>query len=150
MKVTLLLADFAQVVGGKLYIMGGGWSITGPNPSSSAIAGKIEVPWNETNRRHSLKLELLDADYKPVQIPTPGGNAPLVITGEFEVGRPAGLIQGSPLDLPLAFNIGPVPLEPGKRYIWKLTINSSTDKDWEVTFSTRPPGQNPIGSSQIE
>jgi hypothetical protein len=31
-KVTMLLADAAQAVDGKLYILGGGWTITGPDP----------------------------------------------------------------------------------------------------------------------
>jgi len=140
MKVTIMLADFAQAVNGKLYIMGGGWSIAGPQTNPSAIAVKIEVPWNEANRKHSLKLELLDADYRPVLLPTPNGNSPLVISGDFEVGRPAGLLPGTPIDVPLAFNIGPLPLDPGQRYIWKLSINDQAGEDWEVRFSIRPAG----------
>jgi hypothetical protein len=54
--LSVLLADSAQAVGGKLYILGGRWSVTGPGPSASAIALKIEVPWDETNRRHKLLL----------------------------------------------------------------------------------------------
>jgi hypothetical protein len=138
MKVTLMLADFAQAVNGKLYIMGGGWSITGPMPCASALAIKVEVPWNETNHKHNLKLELMDADYHPVLVPTPAGNAPLVISGDFEVGRPPGLIPGSPIDMPFAFNIPPVPLAPGQRYIWKLTIDGTTNDNWQAAFSTRP------------
>jgi hypothetical protein len=137
MKVTLLLADFAQAVNGKLYIMGGGWSIIGPEPTPMAIAIKIEVPWNQTNQKHNVKLELLDADYHEVLVQTPAGNAPLVIGGDFEVGRPPGLIQGTPIDVPYAFNIAPLPLEPGKRYIWKLTIDGDAKEDWQVVFSTR-------------
>ena len=38
MKVTILLADAAQAVEGKLYILGGGWSITGPDPSPMSRA----------------------------------------------------------------------------------------------------------------
>jgi len=137
MKVTLLLADFAQAVNGKLYIMGGGWSIIGPDPTPMAIAIKIEVPWNQTNRNHNVKLELLDSDYHAVLVPTPAGNTPLIIGGDFEVGRPPGLIQGTPMDVPYAFNIAPLPLEPGKRYVWKLTIDGETKEDWQVGFSTR-------------
>jgi len=143
MKATILLADYAQAMDGKLYIMGGGWSLTGPAPSPSAIAIKIEVPWNETNRKHHLKTELLDADYHPVSVPTPTGDAPLVISGDFEVGRPAGLLPGTPIDVPIAFNIGPIPLEPGKRYVWKLTIDGATKDEWHVAFSTRPSNPNP-------
>jgi hypothetical protein len=34
----MLLADAAQVAEGKLYILGGGRNIIGPEPSSSAVA----------------------------------------------------------------------------------------------------------------
>jgi len=139
----MMLADFAQVINGKLYIMGGGWSIIGPAPSPSALAIKIEVPWNETNRKHNLKVELLNSDFHPVLIPTPAGNNAVIISGDFEVGRPPGLIQGSPLDMAFAFPIGPLPLAPGNRYIWKLTIDGNTDENWQVTFSTRASEHNP-------
>ncbi|MFA6435104.1 MAG: hypothetical protein WCW52_10445 [Elusimicrobiales bacterium] len=137
MKVTMMLADFAQAVKGKLYIMGGGWSIIGPKPGPSAIAIKIEVPWTETNRKHDLRLELLDSDCRPVLVPTAVGDSPLVLKACFEVGRPPGLIAGSPMDVPLAFNITPIPLEPGRRYVWRLTINDITEDNWFVAFSTR-------------
>jgi len=137
MKVTLMLADSAQAVNGKLYILGGGWSIRKAAPTPSAIALKIEVPWTETNRKHTLKLELVDSDFQPVLVQTPAGNSPLVIEGEFEVGRPPGLIPGSPLDVPIAFPIGPVPLAHGQRFVWKLTIDGKTDDNWQVAFSTR-------------
>ncbi len=139
----MLLADFAQVLEGKLYIMGGGWSLTGPQPSLSAIAVKIEVPWNEANRKHNLKLDLLDSDYHAVVVPTPVGNSPVVISGDFEVGRPAGLKAGTPIDVPVAFPIGPLPLKAGERFVWKLTIDGDTNDNWQVAFSTRPAQQNP-------
>jgi CDGSH-type Zn-finger protein len=62
MKVTMLLADAAQACEGKLNILGGGWSLTGPEPTPSAIAMLIEVPWSDTNRRHVWRLELVDSD----------------------------------------------------------------------------------------
>lgn len=147
MKVTMILADFAQAVNGKLYIMGGGWSVTGPTPTPSAIAIKIEVPWTDTNRKHHLKLELLDADSHPVMVPTPAGNGPLALDADFEVGRPAGLQPGTPIDVPLAFNFGPIPLESGKRFVWKLSIDGDTNEDMGVAFSTKSSAQNqtPLG-----
>jgi hypothetical protein len=69
-KVTILLADAAQAVNGKLYILGGGWSITGPEPTSMAIAIQIEVPWTDSNQRHTLRLALLNEDGRPVMVPT--------------------------------------------------------------------------------
>lgn len=138
MKATILLADYAEVINNKLYIMGGGWSVVNQKTGPTAIALKLEVPWNETNRKHSLKLELLDSDFHSVTVQTPAGELPLVINGDFEVGRPAGLIQGVPLDLVAAFNIGSISLLPGKRYIWKLSIGGESSDQWQVTFSTRP------------
>lgn len=142
MKVTMMLADSAQAVEGKLYILGGGWSITGPLPCPSAIAVLVSVPWNETNRKHRVKVELLDADYRPVLLPASGGGAPLAISGDFEVGRPPGIKPGSAIEVPFAFNIGAIPLEPDARYVWKLTIDGKGDDNWQAVFSTRPAGQN--------
>ena len=146
MKVTMMLADSAQSVGGKLYILGGGWSVTGPGPCPSALAVLVSVPWNETNRKHRLKMDLLDEDYRPVLLPTPDGAVPLTIQNEFEVGRPPGIVPGSSIEVPFAFNIGPIPLPPGKRLVWKLTIDDKSDENWQVIFSTRPAGQSPANA----
>jgi len=135
MKATLLLADAAQAVDNKLYILGGGWSITGPDPSPFAIALKIEVPWDQTNMRHEWRLELLTADGQPV-IPS-GAEQPLIIGGQFEVGRPPGLSRGTPIDLALAINSGPMELPRGQRYTWKLTLDGTTHEDWGLSFSVR-------------
>lgn len=138
MKVTMLLADSAQAVNGKLYILGGGWSITGPDPTVMAIVIKIEVPWDEANKRHKLELALLNADGQPVMVPTPTGDRPVELSGEFEVGRPPGLKPGTPLDFPVALNIGPLPLPPDARYVWRLSIDGKSEEDWQVAFTTRP------------
>ena len=143
MKVTMMLADSAQAVGGKLYILGGGWSAIGPEPTPSAIAIKVEVPWVEANVKHKLVVSLLDDDARPVQI----GDQIIEVKGEFEVGRPPGLPAGTPLDATLAINIGPLPLEPGKRYVWRLSIDGESREDWYVGFNTRPrPPQTMIVS----
>src|SRR5436309_12939176 len=114
MKVTMLLADAAQAVNGKLYILGGGWSVAGPDPTPMAIALKIEVPWDEANRLHVFTLELLNADGQPVRVPTPDGDSQIELRGNFEVGRPAGLVAVTPLDTTLASSIGPLPITPGE------------------------------------
>jgi hypothetical protein len=137
-KVTLLLADAAQAAEGKLYILGGGWSVTGPAPSPSALAAYVQVPWDQTNTKHSFVFELLTSDGHPVIVGTPDGEQPLVIDGSFEVGRPAGIKPGSPIDFPLAINLGPLPLPPGQRFEWRLTIDGQADENWRLPFSTRP------------
>jgi hypothetical protein len=137
MKVTLMLADSAQVADGKLYILGGGWSITGP-PAPSAIVLLVEVPWDQTNRRLEWRLELVDSDGYPVMTPDgEGGENPIMMGGEFEVGRPPGTPHGAPIGLPLALNLSPLPLQPGSRYEWRFTIDGESQDDWRLTFSTR-------------
>jgi len=135
----MMLADAAQATGGKLYILGGGWSVTGPGPTPYALALKIEVPWDETNKRHTLMLRLLDEDGHPVRVPAPTGEeVPLEIPADFEVGRPAGTMVGSPIDMPVVLNIGPMPLPPGRRFVWRLFIDDRSDPGWEASFATRP------------
>jgi hypothetical protein len=135
----MLLADYAIVAEGKLVIVGGGWSITGPNPTPFAIALKIEVPWDQANMKHRLRLELVDADGEPVLIPQEGGlEQQLAIEGEFETGRPPGLKPGTSLDFPFAINIPPQPIPAGRRYEWRLSIDGETDENWRLAFTTRP------------
>ena len=139
MKATLLLADSAQAVAGKLYILGGGWSVTGPEPCPSAVVIYVQVPWDQANTKHRWKLELLDSDGEPVKFPDENGDhQPFALDGELEVGRPAGLKAGSPLDAPVALNFGPLPLPPGGRFEWRFSIDGHSDEDWRLAFSTRP------------
>ena len=46
-------------------------------------------------------------------------------------------MHGADIDFPLAFQLGPLPLEPGQRYQWVLDIDGETQQDWHLTFSTR-------------
>lgn len=138
MRVTLLLCDAAQAVGGKLYVLGGGWSIAGPGPVTMALALKIEVPWDQANRIHDLRLALVDADGKPVMVPTQEGERPVEFKAKFEVGRPPGLRPGTPLDYVLALNMESLPVPPGGRYEWRLEIDGHSEEGWRVGFSTRP------------
>ncbi|MER7762204.1 hypothetical protein [Streptomyces sp. NPDC097619] len=135
--MTMMLCDHAQVAEGKLFISGGGWSVTGPMPSPSAVALKIEVPWNQANTPIKFVLELVDQDGKAVQQQGPLGLQPLRIEGQVEVGRPPGLAPGTPLDVPLAIGVGPLPLMPGKRYTWRLTLDGQTEEGWQLSFSVR-------------
>jgi len=136
----MLLADAAQEVGGKLFILGGGWSQTGPDPSPFAIAIKLEVPWDRANHPYKLLLELLDADGEPVQLPVgpEGPPGPIRLEMNFEAGRPPGLPPGTPLDGAMAINFSPLPLDTGRRYQWRLTVDGRDDEDWTLGFNVRP------------
>jgi hypothetical protein len=137
-KVTMLLADSAQVQGGKLFVLGGGWTIMwGSHPS--ALVGIISVPWNESNKRHVVVLRLVTDDGVPVTVPdNTGHHVPFEITTEFEVGRPPGHTPGTALPVPIAFNMGPLPYGKG-RYEWRCTINGRGDSAWNIEFEVREP-----------
>lgn len=137
-RVTLMLADAAQVAEGKLYVLGGGWTEIGPEACPFAIGGMIEVPWDLANQPHTFRLELIDLDGNPVLVPTPDGEQPLFIEGGFEVGRPPGTRPGTSLPFILAFNSGPVPLPPGSHFEWRLMIDDESRDDWRLSFKTRP------------
>jgi hypothetical protein len=142
MKVTLMLADAAQVADGKLNVLGGGWTITGPQPCPFALAGIFEVPWGGTNRNHAFRLELIDLDGNPVVVSGPEGEQPVVLEGGFEVGRPPGVRSGSYLPIPFALNCGPIPFPPGSHFEWRLSIDGEEHEDWRLAFSTRPVAQS--------
>ncbi len=140
-KVTMLLCDSAQVADGKLYILGGGWSMTGPDPVPSAVALKIDVEWNEAERPHHWELFLEDADGRPVMVDTPEGAQPVEVRGEFTVSHPPGVPEGSPIDVALAVNMGPIPLRPGTRFTWRLVIDGESLPAASLGFTTRPVPQ---------
>lgn len=135
--VTMMLADSAQALDNKLYILGGGWSVTGPEPSPSAIAVQIKVPWDQANEKHHMLLELLDLDGEPVLLDTLVGRQALRVENEFEVGRPPGLKPGTAIEVALALNFGPIPLAPDSGYVWRLSINGKTEEQWALPFRTR-------------
>lgn len=85
----LILADAAQVVGNKLYLMGGGWDMLTvhtafPVQQRCALAAAVKVPWNETNQPHNLEIEIQGGD----------GNILGKMELQFEVGRPPGIRLG--------------------------------------------------------
>lgn len=143
MKLTFLLADAAQAVEGKLYVLGGGWVFIGPQVGPMALALLVEVPWGEANQKHQVAIELQDVDGQPLRI---GPEAqPVRIEAELEVGRPPGHPAGTPFNVPMAINMGPLPLPPGGRYIWVVSIDGHTEPEWQVGFHVRAqlPGQPP-------
>lgn len=119
MKVTLLLCDWAEDINGKLYIMGGGWSrLRLVQPANMALAAKIDVPWDQTNKRHKVAARLLTEDGEQVLVE----GQPVAVEGEFEVGRPVGVKTGSTVDAPLTLRFQNLML-PSGGYEWSFEIN---------------------------
>ena len=142
MQAVVLLADSAQTdPANKVHALGLGWSVTSTPTPPSALVVLLKVPWNATNRKHSFELRLIDADGQPVMLgrdPTTGEPAPLMVQGDFEVGRPPGIPPGMALDQAFAINLGPLPLQGGQMYEWRLEIDGHHEDAWSARFFIRP------------
>jgi hypothetical protein len=105
-----MLADSAQAVDGKLYVLGGAWNMLRfpefPASLMVGIAVAIDVEWTETNALHHLDIHFEDAD---------GQGMDPRIGADFEAGRPPGAIPGADLRIVLAVN-GPVAIPAPGQY----------------------------------
>ncbi|MBK9725126.1 MAG: hypothetical protein WAW82_03145 [Candidatus Lutibacillus vidarii] len=143
MRATIMLCDYATVADGKLYISGGGWSVTNAQVPASAVAAKFEVPWTQANQPIRIAFRLIDADGAPVLLAGPQGPLPVGAEAVLEVSRPLGVPAGTPIDAPMAFGVPPLSLAAGRRFGWVLEVDGETREDWTLTFSTRPAGEHP-------
>lgn len=106
----LLMADGAESVNGKIYVMGGGaarhfvqpgWK--SPIQLRADIAAGILVGWNETTNRHVMTIQVVDED----------DNEQLKAEIEFETGRAPGAKPGQEFRNLVAIR-GPFPIaRPG-------------------------------------
>ena len=122
MKVEwLILADAAQIVGGKLYLMGGGWdnlivNTRFPFDQRLAVAASFQIDWNETNEPHNVAVEITTAD----------GQTLAAFGGKVEAGRPPGIPIGQAQRAQLAAEV---------------TLPIAGPGTYEITV--RVPGQDP-------
>lgn len=119
----MLLCDSAQALGGKLYILGGGWTqiaVPQGTPVPMSLAIKLAVPWSRANQRIKFSVVLKDSDGNAV----PNDDGFVQLESEFEVGRPPGLEEGTPLDAIFAVNSPGLVLTNG-RYVWELEVDGS-------------------------
>ena len=94
-----VLADYAEMVGGKLYIMGGGWDTstqaTLPAQLRIGIAVGVRIGWEETNQQLPIKVLIEDDD----------GLELVRIDGQINIGRPPNLPPGATQLAQMAANV---------------------------------------------
>lgn len=122
----LILADRAEAISGKLYLMGGAWDrlsvqdFDQSHPLSFAIG--ILVPWNATNQVHGLRIVLQDAD----------GHDLFQFQGQITTGRPPWAVTGQTQRVVLALPAVPVRFPKPGTYIIRAYINDEPDKRTEL------------------
>ncbi|HXH82369.1 MAG TPA: hypothetical protein VNN07_05510 [Candidatus Tectomicrobia bacterium] len=136
MRVKILLADSAEVRENLLFLLGGAWVHTRPAPQPFAIAGVVEVEWDEANTKHAAEFVIEDEDGNPLMVPSATGDLPFRIATNFEIGRPPGAPRGTVFNVPVALSIPPVPWVAGRRYVLIVRINA--EEHDRVRFSVRP------------
>lgn len=137
---NLILANHAEAINGLLYISGGGWSDhhraiapDGPPPVSHMGLGlSIAVPWNETNRDHTLHIQLEDDDATTIMMQA---------DMRFNVGRPPQLPPGAEQHAVVAIPLDIIfPHQGGYRFV--LTLDGEGDvRAWtfRVHDNVKPP-----------
>ena len=137
---ALLLADSAEVVNGKLYLMGGGWTNCTPPPDVdypydrlTASAVTIRVGYQETNEEHKFSLEFRDSDERPL-----GAR----IDGEFTVGRGADLTPGMSQLVQFAGAV-PVHLPGPGAYTVVLMLDEREERRIQFQAMPKPPQSGP-------
>lgn len=133
----LILADAAQVVGGKLYVLGGGWDVltmNRPFPSQHrmAVAVSFRVPWVETNQKHNAQIELVTEEAKTL----------FKIDAQFEVGRPPGIKGGQEQRMQVAADLAVQFDGPGT---YELIVRLESQERTRTPFNVvAGPGAGPI------
>ncbi len=125
----LILADKAEAVNGKLYMMGGGWDrlyvVDFAQPQRISIGLAIIVPWNATNANHTLSIRAETQD----------GSELAAFTLTFKAGRSPELGQGDAQRIPLGLELlAPLP-GPGT-YVIKAFIHDQ--EEGRVVFHAMP------------
>jgi hypothetical protein len=118
----IILADAAEAVNNKLYLIGGGWETLTINPPlpllhPCAIAIAFSVPWNETNQRHNIEIVVDDQD----------GAQLVKVAGQVEVGRPPGIPLGRAQRVQMALGMA-LPIQKTGTYVIIVRVEGQEAK----------------------
>lgn len=137
MDAKVLLCDYAEVSGGKLFITGTGISLIAssatqaPYPVNLCLALLVQIPWNETDAEHLLTIELVSeagggqrrlmlSDQLPEQAdPADRGMIALVFTAV----RLPTMIDGDESVMPMAIPLFGLPLPEYGPYFFSVRID---------------------------
>lgn len=119
---AFLLADHAEAVNGKLYVIGGAFNrlYAGGSPPvvhpHLSVAAILTIPWPATGMAHTVSLTLEDADGQPM---LPMG----ALEAGFEVSRPVGMKDGDESLVPFVFDINGLELTRFGDYLFRLHVD---------------------------
>lgn len=133
MDTTAVLCNHAESQNNMLYLSGAGidrvFVPAGSAPPYGVVVGIgiiVRVPWTQTNQPHTVAVELVDEDTRPVEVPQPDGSvAAFAPQMGFNIGRPPTLAVGDEQSVALAINIPGLPLPRLGRFRFLIKIDGT-------------------------
>ncbi|MCA5924341.1 DUF6941 family protein [Curtobacterium oceanosedimentum] len=132
-NITAFLADSAESVNGKLYVLGAGWDTLAVSQVPAvqqrvAVGVLVQVGWNDTGVEHDVTLRLETEDGEPVPLARhaagmPEGTAVAAIGHRFTTGRSTLLRAGDDQTHPVTFTINDLLLERVGGYSWVIEVD---------------------------
>jgi len=147
MELDVLLCDYAQVAGEKLFVSGANIDrirfeagTGGPYVINASVAGLVHVPWMSTNAEHVLTIKLVTEDGKTPELPSGMEVSDQGIGGEirFNVGRPPQLTGGEEQNVPFAFNFQNLPLMQSGRFSVVFSLDGAEARRVPFTVHVEP------------
>jgi hypothetical protein len=130
----LLVADRAEVVAGKLYLMGGAWDrmrpTRFPHTMVLGLAIGIRIPYRETDGDHRVSILIEHEETRLV-----GFEAKLT------TGRPPGM-QGMDMLVPMAFNLPITVPHAGLLHV-RAEVDGRHGRSHRVRVALRTQGPTP-------
>lgn len=138
-----LLADAAQAVGGKIFVLGGGWNLfrsaTFPAPVQLAVAIGLGFTSNEVGVKCPLSVVIADEAGVPI-IPE--------VKGQVETGQTApDMPKTASVKIPVAININLSLPHPGTYGIVVTAGSSTAQLSFEAIFAGQKVQFPPEGSA---
>lgn len=143
-RVAILVADYlTQGLGGKLTIVGAGITIVNcdPNTGQSAplsVVATVTFDPKFVGAAPEVQFTLETEDGVVFEVPRPGAdplplrlaadNNPLGLTTLDGFHIPPDAVRPK-LQMLMQFQTG-LPLQPGQRYVWRITVDGETRDEW--------------------
>lgn len=139
LRGILMLADSVEEVGGKLYLLGAGWTkILEPDKQvRMGIAVKLRGPRTSVTEAIPFTIQLLDQENKLVRSGLGGNRKKVAVEISGRLQPRAGASQQDEHDGAIAANVV-VTLAAGQ-YRWELRVGEEVLADWPFTVLGQLP-----------
>jgi hypothetical protein len=157
MDAKVMLCDFAEVSGGKLFITGAGISLlasgsaTAPYPVNISLAILVSIPWTETDSQHLMTIELISEatggqERVMLSDQLPEGHDPQdmgMIVFIFSASRLPTMMDGDESTMPVSVPLFGLPLPELGPYFFSVRIDGREMDRASFRLVVRQPAPPP-------